>query len=142
MKARGHVRRVPGQIANWAWKDWRDCLMEENRHVSLRVLPGFQRTQSDTYEVALQGHSGRQRVDPTLQNHVLVPYTWTDYTFYAGSPWDYRSIIAAGLLAGRTGSQEGRQTCFFTTVSLLENTAVDFPSEEGGKPRILQYKSK
>ena len=42
------------------------------------------RTQSDTYEVALQGHSGRHRVDPTLQNHVLVPYTWTDFTYCAG----------------------------------------------------------
>ena len=33
------------------------------------------------YLLAFHGHSGRQRIDPDLQDHVLIPNGFTDYIF-------------------------------------------------------------
>ena len=41
---------------------------------------------------SVQGHSGGIRIDPQLQNTVLIPYGWTDYIYHVGSWFDYRSI--------------------------------------------------
>ena len=92
-------------------------LDEENWHVSLRVHPGFQRThQIPTrwlFKVILE--------DTELIQRCKIIYSFPIHgqitPIMHGSPGDYRSIIAAGLVERRTGSREGRQTCFFTTVN-------------------------
>ena len=49
---------------------------------------------------ALQGHSGGNRVDPTLQNYVEIPSELVDHIYHIGSAFNFKSIIEAGLIAG------------------------------------------
>ena len=99
-----------GQMTNWDAQQRTTCIMT----CTSKVRFGYclnQRGQIK-YLRALQGHSGRVRLDPTLQNNVKIPYGWTDYINLGGSTWDYRSTVDAGLLAGGNGDNLGRHTCF------------------------------
>ena len=49
---------------------------------------------------ALQGHSGRNRVDPTLQDNVEIIYGWIDHICHFCSAFGCKSIIVGGLIAG------------------------------------------
>ena len=53
----------------------------------------------------------------------------------------YRSIADAGLLAGGTCGNQGRQTCFFTAVGPLLEPDVH-PSYKTGRPRMVSYRIK
>ena len=48
---------------------------------------------------AIQGHSGGNLVDPTLQDNVLLPYDFADYIYHIGNAHDMHSIIQGGLIA-------------------------------------------
>ena len=66
----------------------------------------------------MQDHSGKQKVDPALQDLVVVPEGSTDYICHVGATHDLHSIIYSGLIArGREGKQ-GRHTVFLTAVGL------------------------
>ena len=47
---------------------------------------------------AIQGHSGGNRVDPSLQDNVEIPPIWMKYIHHAGSSHDCHSVIwSAGV---------------------------------------------
>ena len=55
---------------------------------------------------ALLGHSGGNRVDPTSQDNVEIPYGWVELIYQVGFEFDVKSIIQEGLIAGgKEGSQ-------------------------------------
>ena len=76
--------------------------MLERRHQQVRFEYCVDHGGRIKYLRALQGHSGGVRVDPTLQNHVQIPYGWTDHIYHVGSTKARRSIVDAGFLAGGT----------------------------------------
>ena len=112
-----------GQTTNWDAQQRTTCLMTCTSKV--RFLYCLNQRGQIKYLRALQGQSGRVKVDPTLQNNVKIPYGWTDYINLLGSTWDYRSTVDAGLLAGGNGDNFGRHTCFFTAVNLSCEFDVD-----------------
>ena len=59
------------------------------------------------YLRALQGHSGRKSIDPSLQDNVLISNNFFEYIYHTNS----------GLIPGRQNSSRDRQTVFFTTVN-------------------------
>ena len=68
------------------------------------------------YFRAIQGRSGQQKVDPALQDDVVIPVGFTEYIYDMGSSQDSHSIIQSGLIAGRRDTQRGPQTVFFPAV--------------------------
>ena len=54
------------------------------------------------YLRALQGHSGRNPIDPTLQDNVLIPNNFFEYIYHIGCAVGVHSITNSGLIAGRT----------------------------------------
>ena len=54
----------------------------------------------------------------------------------AGSTWSYRSVVDAGLVAGRKCDNQGRHTCFFKAVNPLCESNVDH-SYGSGQPRTV-----
>ena len=52
------------------------------------------------YLGALQGHSGRSLIDPTLQDNVLIPNDFFEYIYHIGSAISLHSITNSGLIAG------------------------------------------
>ena len=65
------------------------------------------------YLRALQGHSGRNPIDSTLQDNVLIPDDFFEYIYYIGCAISILSITNSGLIAGGQNSSRERQTVFF-----------------------------
>ena len=91
---------------------------------------------------APQGHSGRIRIDPTLQDNVLIPNTFFEYINHIGCAVSLHSIMNSGLIAGGQNLSRERQTVFFTVVNPMNEDHRD-PQELGlTKPRLASYKQK
>ena len=60
------------------------------------------------YLRALQGHSGRNPIDRTLHDHVLIPNNFFEYTCQIGCAISLHSITNSGLIAKKTKFKQGR----------------------------------
>ena len=67
------------------------------------------------YLRALQGHSGRNPIDPSLQDNVLIPDIFFEYMYHIGCAINLHSIMNSGLIPGGQNLSQ-RQTVFFTSV--------------------------
>ena len=65
------------------------------------------------YLRALQGHSGRNPIDPSLQDNVLIPNNIFEYIYHNGCAVNLHSVTNSGLTAGGQNSSKNRQTVFF-----------------------------
>ena len=77
------------------------------------------------YLRALQSHSGRNPIDPTLQGNVLIPNNFFEYIYHIGCAVNLHSIINSGLIAGGQNSSRERQTVFFTSVNPMKKDPRD-----------------
>ena len=67
------------------------------------------------YLRALHGHSGRNPIDPSLQDNVLIPDNFFEYIYHIGCAINLHSITNSGLKPGGQNLSK-RQTVFFTSV--------------------------
>ena len=56
---------------------------------------------------AIQGHSGENPMDPSLQDHVLIPDNFFEYIYHVGCHFNTHSIIESGLIVGGKKCQPG-----------------------------------
>ena len=61
------------------------------------------------YLRALQGHSGRNPIDPTLQDNVLIPNNFFEYIYHIGCAVNLHSFTNSGLIPGGQNSGRDRQ---------------------------------
>ena len=93
------------------------------------------------YLRALQGYSGRNPIDPSLQDNVLIPDNFFEYTYHIGCAINLHSITNSGLIPGGQNLGREKQTVFFTAVNPMHKNHQD-PREPGlTKPRLASYKS-
>ena len=57
---------------------------------------------------AIQGHTGGNKVDPSLLENVEIPYTWREHIYHSGSSLDLQSLVHSGLIAGGKDTKEAR----------------------------------
>ena len=88
------------------------------------------------YLRALQGHSGRNPIDPTLQDNVLIPDKFFEYIYHIGCAINLLSITNSGLIAGGQNSSSDRQTVFFTAVNPMSKNHKDPQELDLIKPRL------
>ena len=69
------------------------------------------------YLRALQGHSGRNPIDPLLQDYVLIPTNFFDYIYHIRCAVNSHSITNSRKIPGGQNSSRDRQTVFFTAVN-------------------------
>ena len=67
------------------------------------------------YLRALQGHSGRNLIDPLLQDNVVIGTGIFHYIYHIGCAFNLHSIINNGLILGAQNSSK-RQTVFFLLI--------------------------
>ena len=67
------------------------------------------------YLRALQGHSGRNPIDPSLQDNELIPNDFFEYIYHIGCAINLHSITNSGLIQGGQNLSK-RQTVIFTSV--------------------------
>ena len=73
------------------------------------------------YLRALQGHSGRNPIDPTPQDNVLIPNSFFEYIYHIGNS---HSITHSGLIPGGQNLSK-RQTVFFLPVDPVDREHKD-----------------
>ena len=88
---------------------------------------------------ALQGHSGRNSIDPSLQDTVIIPNNFFEYIYHIGCAVSLHSITNSGLIAGRQNSSRDRQTVFFTAVNPMHKNHQDPKKLDLTKPRLAPY---
>ena len=71
------------------------------------------------YLRALQGHSGRNLIDPSLQDIVLIPDDFFKYIYHIGCAINSHSIINSRLIPGGQNLSK-RQTVFFLLVNPVD----------------------
>ena len=76
------------------------------------------------YLRALQGHSGRNLIHPSLQDNVLLPNDFFEYVYHVGCAINLHSIINSGLILGGQNLSK-RQTVFFLAVNPLNKEHKD-----------------
>ena len=91
---------------------------------------------------ALQGHSGRNPIDPTLQDNVLIPNNFFEYIYHIGCAISLHSITNSGLIAGGQNLSKERQTVFFTAVNPTDKELKDPYKLDLTEPRLASYKQK
>ena len=91
------------------------------------------------YLRALQSHSGRNLLDPTLQDNVLIPSNFFQYIYHIGCALNLHSIVNSGLIPG--GQKFSKiQTVFFTSVDPVNKEHKDPDVINLEAPRLARYK--
>ena len=90
------------------------------------------------YLRALQGHSGSNLIDPTLQDNVVIGTGIFHYVYHIGCAFNLHSLINNGLIpAGQDSS--GRQTVFFLPIDPRDK-GHQYPEHiDFSVPRRAQY---
>ena len=87
---------------------------------------------------ALQGHSGRNLIDPSLQDNVKIQSGFFQHIYHIGYAFDLHSIINNGLIPGGQNSSK-RQTVFFLPIHPRDRGHQDPEQIDLNEPRRAQY---
>ena len=90
------------------------------------------------YLRALQGHSGRNLIDPSLQDSVVVPNGLFKNIYHVGCAINSHSIINSGLIP-EGQNLNNRQTIFFLPVNPMDKNHRDPDTIDLNAPRHAQY---
>ena len=89
------------------------------------------------YLRALHGHSGRNPIDLSLQDNVVIPDGFFEYIYHVGCAINLHSIINSGLISGGQ-NLSNRQTVFFLLVDPMDKEHKDLDTIDLGTPRRAQ----
>ena len=90
------------------------------------------------YLRALQGHSGSNLVDPTLQDNVVIGTGIFHYIYRIGCAFSLHSIINNGLIPGGQDLSR-RQSVFFLPTDPRDETHKDPEHIDFSVPRLARY---
>ena len=93
------------------------------------------------YLRALQGHSGRSLIDPTLQDNVVIPTNFFQYIYHVKCAINSHSIINSVLIHGGQ-NLSNRQPVFFLPVDPMAKNHKDPETIDLNAPRHAQYMHK
>ena len=90
------------------------------------------------YLRALKGHSGRNLIDPLLQDNVIIQCVLLRHIYHIGCAFNLHSIINNGLIPGGQNSSR-RQTVFFLPIDPRNEEHQDPEHIDFSVPRRAQY---
>ena len=132
-----HLQSQLSQIPYWSDNRWKACLAAgggaKRRHQYCTDSSGI-----IVYLRALQGHSGRNLIDPSLQDNVIIPSNFFQHIYHVGCAFNLHSIINNGLILGGQNSSK-RQTVFFLLVDPRDKEHQDPEKIDLNVQRRAQY---
>ena len=90
------------------------------------------------YLRALQGHSGRNLIDPLLQDNGIIQLGLFHHIYHIGCAFNHHSIINNGLIPGGQDSSR-RQTVFFLPIDPRDKDHEDPEHIDFSVPRRARY---
>ena len=136
-KIKFHLRNHHSQIHNWSDDRWKACLAAGGG--SKRR---YQYCSDDSgtilYLPPLQGHSGSNLIDPTLQDNVVIGTGRFFYIHHIGCAFNLHSIMNNGLIPGGQDLSR-RQTVFFLPIDPRDESHKDPEYIDFSVPRLARY---
>ena len=124
------------QIPYWSDDRWKACLAAgggaKRRYQYCTDVSGI-----IVYLRALQGHSGRNLIDPSLQDNVVIQRGFFPHIYHIGCAFNLHSIINNGLILGGQNSSK-RQTVFFLPIDPIDKGHQDPAKIDLNEPRRAQ----
>ena len=106
------------QSQHWSDEEWKSTMAQGWGNKKI-----FQYCTDPSGEIlhlrVLQGHSGRNLIDPSLQDNVSIPNDFFEYIYHIGCAINLHSIMNSGLIPGGQILSK-RQTVFFTFVDPMD----------------------
>ena len=136
-KIKFHLRNHHSQIHNWSDDRWKACLAAGGGS-KRRYQYCTDNLGTIIYFRALQGHSGSNLIDPTLQDNVLIGPGIFPYIYHVGSTFNLYSIVSNGLVPGGQNLSR-RQTVFFLLVDPRKEDHKDPEYIDYSVPRLARY---
>ena len=106
------------------------------------ILYWLVRTTNSFSSELFKGHSGRNPIDPSLQDNVLFLDNFFEYIYHIGCAINLHSITNSGLIPGGQNFSRERQTVLFTAVNPMDKEHKDPYKLDLTKPRLAWYKSR
>ena len=128
--------QVPQSI-HWSDERWKSCLAAGGG-VERRFQYCINDSGTIVYLRALQGHSGRNLIDPSLQDNVVIPSNFFQHINQIGCAFNLHSIINSGLILGGENSSK-RWTIFYLLVDPVDKSHKDPEKIYLNVPRHTQY---
>ena len=132
-----YLRNQFPQNQYWSDDRWKICLAAgggpKRRYQYSSDISG-----TIVYLRALQGHSGHNLINPTLQDNVLIQCGIFHHIYHIGCAFNLHSIINNGLIPGGQDSSK-RQTVFFLPIDPRDKGHQDPAHIDFSVPRRAQY---
>ena len=132
-----YLRNQFPQNQYWSDDRWKACLAagggSKRRYQYYIDISG-----TIVYLRALQGHSGRSLIDPSLQDNVTIQCGLFQHIYHKGCAFNLHSIINNGLIPGGQDSSQ-RQTVFFLLIDPRDKEHQDPEHIDFSVPRRAQY---
>ena len=125
------------QVPYWSDDRWKACLAagggSKRRYQYCSDISG-----TIIFLRALQGHSGRSLIDPSLQDNVIIQSGFFHHIYHIGCAFNLHSIINNGLIPRGQNSSK-RQTVFFLPFDPRDKGHQDPAKIDLNEPRRAQY---
>ena len=125
------------QSIHWSDDRWKACLAAgggaKRRFQYCTDVSG-----TIVYLRALHGHSGRNLVDPSLQDNVTIQSGFFHHIYHIGCAFNLHSIINNGFIPGGQDSRR-RHTVFFLPIDPRDKEHKDLEKIDLNVPRRAQY---
>ena len=139
-KTKFHHRNHHSKMQNWSDDRWKACLAAGGGS-KRRYQYCSDNLGTIIYLRDLQGHSGSNLIDPTLQDNVLIGLGIFPYIYHVGCTFNLYSIINNGLVPGGQNLSR-RQTVFFLPVDPGNESHRDPEYIDFSVPRLARYMHK
>ena len=136
-----HVRNDLERSQHWSDEKWKSTMAKGGGNKKIFQYCTDPSGQEILFLRALQGHSGRNLVDPSLQDNVFIPNDFFEYIYHIGCAINLHSIVNSGLIP-RGHNLSKRQTVFFTSVDPINKEHKDPDVINLNAPRLAWYKQK
>ena len=128
------------QVQHWSDDRWKACLAAGGGS-KRRYQHCSDNSGRILYLRALQGHSGNNLIDSTLQDNVVIGSGIFHYIYHIGCAFNLHSIINNGLILGGQDLSR-RQTVFFFLIDPRNESHRDSEYIDSSVPRLARYMHK
>ena len=132
-----YLRNHHSQIQVWSDDRWKACLAARGGS-KRRYQYCSDNSGRILYLRALQGHSGNNLIDPTLQDNVVIGSGIFHYIYHIGCAFNLHSTINNGLIPGGQDLSR-RQTVFFLPIDPRDTDHKDPEHINFSVPRRARY---
>ena len=136
-KIKFYLRNQFPQVHHWADDRWILCLAAgggpKRRYQYCTDISG-----TIVYLRTREGHSGRNLIDPSLQDNMIILSGFFQNIYHIGCAFNLHSIINNGLIPGGQNSSK-RPTVFFLPVDPRDKGHQDPAKIDLNEPRRAQY---